>query len=533
MPTYREQVAEKLAPLLGPIPGANPAGADVSYDSDFEAMKAEIDKLSSVDNSEPSWSRIQQLGTGLLEKKGKDLRAASWMAVAMVKTGSWVGFADALVLYDGLLKTYWDTMYPEVRRARARVNAFAWMADMIQQHLLPRDVTLAEVDAVRTCDEALKDVDQMLADKLGDAYTGPGMLRSLMRDKVRAIPEPVAAPVAPPPPVPGAVAPPAPVAAAPPPAAAPVGATSASDVPNAMAALERVIMEGAALLRAADPKNPWGYKLQRWGAWLTVEGPPPITDGRTFLPPPDDYIRTELDGLRDAGSWLDLLNSAEQRIGEYVFWLDLHRYVATALDRLGADYAAAREMVGREVTHLVASMPTLLSTPFSDKTPIADAATQTWLQEEGAKYGGGGGSAASSAASAEDEEMAARFADAQKMVLDGKVADGLGVALALANRGADARTRFRTRLTVGKMALDGAKPELARGMLEYLNGDIERHGLETWEPALCATFYAHLLVATREVSRAKGGSPDLEAREQFLFDKLCRLDPASAIRLST
>jgi hypothetical protein len=83
------------------------------------------------------------------------------------------------------------------------------------------------------------------------------------------------------------------------------------------------------------------------------------------------------------------------------------------------------------------------------------------------------------------------------------------------------------------MALDGGKPELARGMLEHLTADIDRHGLESWEPALCATFYAQLLVATREVSRAKGGSPDLEAREQLLLDKLSRLDPASAIRLST
>ena len=83
------------------------------------------------------------------------------------------------------------------------------------------------------------------------------------------------------------------------------------------------------------------------------------------------------------------------------------------------------------------------------------------------------------------------------------------------------------------MALDASKPELARGMFEHLMGDVERHALETWEPATCATLYSYLFIATREVARAKGGSPDLEAREQYLFDKLCRLDPASAIKLST
>jgi type VI secretion system protein VasJ len=287
MPTYREEVAARLAPLLAPIEGPSPAGADVSYDADFEAIKAEIDKLSSVDNSEPAWSKIQTIGSSLLAKKGKDLRAASWMAVALVKTQSWPGFAEALVLYDGLLKAYWETMYPEARRARARVNAFAWMADMIYQHLLPKDVTLAEADAIRTCDEVLKEVDQLLADKLGDTYTGPGMLRSLMRDKVRAIPEPP--PEAPAVVASAAVAAPAMVtttaAAAP---AGPAAPTSAGDVPSALVPFERVIMDAAALLRTADPTRAWGYKLQRLGAWLTVEEAPAVQDGRSFLPAPDD-----------------------------------------------------------------------------------------------------------------------------------------------------------------------------------------------------------------------------------------------------
>ena len=95
MPTYREEVAQRIAPLLAPIAGASPAGADISYDPDFETIKAEIDKLSSVDNAEPAWPRIRELGTTLLSQKGKDLRVASWWAVASVKTRTWPGFAFA------------------------------------------------------------------------------------------------------------------------------------------------------------------------------------------------------------------------------------------------------------------------------------------------------------------------------------------------------------------------------------------------------------------------------------------------------
>jgi type VI secretion system protein VasJ len=535
MATYREQVSDKIAPLLAPIAGPSPAGADISYDADFESIKAEIDKLSSVDNSEPAWGKIEQIGAILLSKKGKDLRVVSWMTVAKVKTSAWRGFAESLVLCDSLARSFWDTMFPEARRARARLNAIAWMADMVNQHLVGKEVTLADGDAVRTCDEALKDFDQLLAEKLGDAYPGPGALRSLMRDKVKAIPEP---PKAPDPVAPsaagadGAGAPAAPALVQ-----APVGPTSPTtvdDVEPAVIASARVIMDGAAVLRAAEPARAWAYKLQRWGAWLAVDGVPAVENGRTYVPSPGEGHGADLEALREGQQWLELLNTAEAMVSDHVFWLDLHRYVATALSQLGPDFAAAQEMVGREVTHFLARAPDIVSMVFSDGMPFANDATKTWLEEEAAKWGAGGGAPKASAkVSAEDEEVAQRFADAEKMVSEGKVPDGLGLAVALADRSPDARTRFRARLRIGKMALDAAKHDLARGMLEHLLSDVERHGLEIWEPATCATLYSYLLAATREVARAKGGSPDLEAKEQKLFDKLCRLDPASAIKLST
>jgi type VI secretion system protein VasJ len=535
MATYREQVSEKIAPMLAPIAGANPAGADISYDPDFETIKAEIDKLSSVDNSEPSWSRIEQLGATLLAKKGKDFRLVSWMTVAKVKTSAWRGFAESLVLYDTLARSFWDTMYPEARRARARINAVAWMADLVNQALTGKDVTLADGDAVRTCDEALKDLDQLLSEKLGDAYAGPGQLRSLMRDKVRAIPEP---PKAPDPATATAVdgaasagAPPEAVAAQAP--AGPASPTRVDQVDDAVLASVKIITDAAAVLRAAEPAGPWPYILQRMGAWLMFVAPPQMENGRTYVPSPGDGHTGDFQELTNGQKWRELLDKAEGMIADQPLWLDLHRHVARAMEGLGAEFVAARDVVGREVSHFVARMPDLVSMAFNDGMPFADAATKSWLEEEAAKWGAGGGSAASAAVSAEDEEVAKRFAEAETMVAGGKIPDGLALAVALADRSPDARARFRARLRIGKMALDAAKPDLARGMLEHLLSDVERHGLEIWEPATCATLYSYLFTATREVVRAKGGSPELEAKEQQLFDKLCRLDPASAIKLST
>jgi type VI secretion system protein VasJ len=542
MATFREEAAEKQAPLLAPIAGASPVGVDVSYDPDFERIKGEIDKLTSMAGGQPAWPDVQRLSAEVLATKSKDLRVLSWMSVAKVKLEGWKGFGEALVAYDAISRAFWDTMYPDAKRARARINVFGWMVDQAAQHLEPLGVTMADGDAVRASDELVTELDRFLAEKLGDAYAGPGSLRSLLREKVRSIPQVAPPPAAAPPPT--AVAPAAvsttsasatteSAAASPQIATSAVAATSVDDVDQAVRANARAILEAAALVRRADPARAWPYRLQRWAVWIAVEDPPPAEDGKTLLRVPPQDERRRVASLRDGEKWLELLNAAEEAAGKYLYWLDAHRYVALAMDKLGPTFAGARETVGREVCAFVSRLPTVADFAFSDGTPFAEAGTKSWLADEAKRWGGASGpSAGAAAASAEDEEVAKRLAEAQQMVSDGKVADGLAVASALASRAADARTRFRGQIAVARMAIEGSKPELARPMLESLLDDIHRHGLEAWEPGLCASVYSLLLVAIRASLRAKNGPPDLAGKEQIVFDKLCRLDPASAIKLS-
>ncbi len=530
MATFREEAAAKLAPLLAPIDGASPVGIDVSYDPDFERLKGEIDKLTSMAGAQPLWPDVARLGAEMLSTKSKDMRVLSWMAVAKVKLEGWRGFGEALVAYDGIARAFWDTMYPDAKRARGRINVFAWTVEQAALHLQPLDVTLADGDAVRAADELVTELDAFLAEKFGDAYAGPGSLRSMLREKVRAIPQ-VAAP--PPPPVGGASSPTESASAQASAAPEVAGATSVEDVEQTVRANARAIVEAAAIARKADPSKPWPYRLQRLSVWIAVEEAPPAEDGKTLLRVPPQDERRRIGALRDGEKWLELLLAAEEATGQFLYWLDSHRFVALAMDKLGPMFTGAREVVGREVCGFVARVPAVLDLAFSDGTPFAEPGTKTWLADEAKRWGGSRGpSAGAAAASAEDEEIAKRFAEAQQMVGDGKVGDGLAVASALANRAADARTRFRGQLTVARMALDGSKPELARPMLENLLEDIQRHGLEAWEPALCATVYASLVVAIRAALRAKSGPADLAGKEQIVFDKLCRLDPASAIKLS-
>ncbi len=528
MPTHREEIAAKIAPLLAPFEGPNPAGADPTNDDDFGRLKAEIDKMSSVENLEPHWKEMREIGATLLTTKGKDLRVVGWAGLARVKLEGWAGLAGTLVTYDALARTFWDTMYPDAKRARGRVNAFLWLADQTAKSVQDLAVTLADGDAVRTCEEVLKDLDQHLAEKLGDAYPGPGTLRSLLREKVRAIP------AAPPPEEPKPVAPPpsaAPVAAEASPAPT-VAAPNAADIDRSVSEYGSALVEAAGIMRSSDATRALSYRLLRWGAWLTIEQPPPAEQNATRIRAPPEGVMRRIAGLRDAQNWLGLLNACEEEAAAYVFWLDLHRFAALALDRLGPNFLAAREVLGREVIAFVTRLPSVPGLTFADGTAFAESATKSWLEEEAKKYGGGGGSGGPSAASAEDEEVAARFAEAQKMATEGKVAEALAAGFGLAARGADARTRFRAGLAVGKMALDGSKPDVARALLERLTESAEHHDLEAWEPALCATLYSYLLTAIRDTMSTQGSPPDLAVRERSVFDKLCRLDPAAALKFA-
>lgn len=526
-----ETLAERVAALKAPVENEGPVGPDLSYDPGFETVKGEIDKLTSIAGERPDWSRIVEVSEGLLREKSKDLRLAIWWAAGKVQRDGLDGFVTALFFLKELCGEYWETMHPPLRRARARGNMTSWLADQVEEPVRAMSLSASDREAMELANQLYNDLDELWSEQLGDAYGGMGGMRGVLRDKVRELP---AEPSAEPEPqaaeeaaaaAPAAVS--APAAAAP--AAAAPSVSSAADVGNALTVVANTLRDAAYELRRADPANGYAYRLHRLALWLEVRMLPPAEDGMTRIPPPSADVRSSLDSLVAAENWREVLETVETESLDYIFWLDLQRFAALAMDRLGALFIDARETVGREVVAMLQWFPQLATLKFSDGTPFADAATATWLEEEQAKFGGGsggGGNAAAAAASEEDRELAERFESAKEMVMSGKVADGLGLAVALAARGADARTRFRSRLSAARLAVQGGKPEIARPMLEALLKEIEAHALEDWEPALCASTYVSMLACVRPADENEAEA----AKYAALFEKLSRIDPAAAIK---
>jgi hypothetical protein len=119
-------------------------------------------------------------------------------------------------------------------------------------------------------------------------------------------------------------------------------------------------------------------------------------------------------------------------------------------------------------------------------------------------------------------------AEAKKLAAAGKGPDAIAMLQSKATTAPSAAARFRYRLGVGQVALALNQVALAKGVFEGLERDVEAHGLEAWEPALAAASAEGLVLCHRAL--AKGGKP-IPPEAGVLYDRVCRLDPATALRL--
>jgi type VI secretion system protein VasJ len=303
---------------------------------------------------------------------------------------------------------------------------------------------------------------------------------------------------------------------------------SVADVDAALGKCEKAILSCAQAVVQADPARVWGYYLTRSGAWLTISELPETAQGSvTYVPPPDPGVVGDLQGHLGNARWADLLRQAERAVGDYPFWLDLQFWVARALDQIGGTSKAAAAVVASMTLAFVERFPNVVNLQFRGGMPFAAPDTAEWLNEL-RKKGGGGGSAADAALEADKAEREGKLTVAREAIAAGRVGDGVGLMVQLARRSPDARTAFRLELDAAKLALEAQKPGVSRPILEGLLRQIDVRSLETWDPELCVSVYAALLSSLRATNPP---FVDAEHREAVIIEKICRLDPALAVRM--
>jgi type VI secretion system protein VasJ len=502
-----------------PIAGPNPAGVSARYETEFEKLSAEIAKLESVEGrASIRWDDVVNLATTLLSTKSKDLLVAGYFTLGLARKRGFKGLETGLQACRDMIVTFWDGLFPEKTRMRARSSALQWMSERVDAAVGEMSSpSKSDREVLTNCTNLLNELGTLIGEKFTEDAPDLGGLTRAVQGKLDAIP---------------ADAPPPQEASADQATAAEAQGAAASEM-QALPAVGSVgtpeearqaivpacqqFVEIANALRQAVPADPLPYRLIRTAIWSDVTEAPPSAEGVTQLTGGDAAFAAEQEARLDKGDYAPVIADCEARFPSDSWWLDLHLFVFRAMEGLGRPYAAARKAVENMVAWVVRSVPELLDLKFADGTPLAGETARLWiLNELGAlpsKGMSGGGGRPSEAALAEARKLAARkeFPKAAALVQKS--------LLGLVGR----RDRFAGRLDLSKLCLEGGRPELARPLLEALDQESRAFPLEEWEPGLCVEL-------ARELAKCYSALSAPEKMEEA-YGRLCRLDLSAALDL--
>jgi type VI secretion system protein ImpA len=126
--------------LLRPLSDAAPCGTDLEYDPAFIEMGRASQRVPDqqygdtiIPGKEPDWPIVKSKALDVL-KRSRDLRAATLLAQAVLRTDGLRAFADALSVVKGYVEQYWEAVFPlldpdDDNDPTIRVNTIASLAD--------------------------------------------------------------------------------------------------------------------------------------------------------------------------------------------------------------------------------------------------------------------------------------------------------------------------------------------------------------------------------------------------------------------
>ena len=185
-----------------PIADDNPVGDDAKYDDRYEAIVAEIAKLTDLNKGvdqvdadgnivhwKPTdWTLVADSATELLREQTKDLKLATFLAWAMYETVGWPGFGAALRETKEMLDAFSEALHPT--RERARTTAIRWLSEQAKERLESEDQPTPSADektGLETSLGALKDLIEVINAKFEDPSVAPYDLQKILERRLASV----------------------------------------------------------------------------------------------------------------------------------------------------------------------------------------------------------------------------------------------------------------------------------------------------------------------------------------------------------
>lgn len=524
-----------VAPLLEPVSEAAPGGADIRDTEDYEAIAAEIEKMTSPTSSgQVEWQKIEALGTRLFSTQCKDFMLAAWVAAAWTERYGIEGLGAGLQLQEGLISRYWDTAQPPLKRLRGRRNALTWWIERTVGWLENKDIPPLREEVHQAMVSAAESLDAQLAERDPDSPPLGAFIQQIRRLSVIA-PAAEATEAAS-----DAAddAPTAGTAAAEPQdsgpavgqarAATPTAATTAAGAPAGPRAFHEAAPAAEALdsldgvisalspalnyigqvtnaLRTLDRFNPLAIEMGRLAARGSLLGLPPAQDGMTPIMPPPVAISDAFATIARSGNADGLIEFCESRIATFPYWLDLDRESARGYGMLGEPGAAMRQAVIQNTLAFVKRLPGIDRMAFSDGTPFADDATLQWLENCKAENQGDGTGPAD------------RFSRTRQQALEaldaGRQDEAMQCYQALIESTWSGRERFQARLALAELFLGLPGEADLVPLVSHLAEECRERQLAAWEPTLALQAWQLTLRAARQALASPSVAEDEHRRK--------------------
>ena len=542
---------------LGAVPVAedNPSGESVRYEPEFEQLEAEMAKLESLKGEPVDWKAVVRLSSDILGRKSKDMLVSVYLCQGLLQTEGYRGLAVGLQIINDMTSTFWESMYPAVKRLRARKVAMEWLSEKASQFIGTHAPSDKDSEAVLQAARMSREIDGFLTEKMeNEAPALTDLTRPLKQFSEAIKRQQAAKPIEPPtPPVQSVESAPVELRQAPqadissqqiqtpqsiaqsaPPqktAAAESIQTNVESDGDARKMLKQIqdgVRKIASFYTKTKLSDPKAYRLARTAAWITIDQLPPNKDGVTQIPPPPADRRKHMSGLFEQSQFNTLVTEIEPLMAKSAFWFDGQRILSSALKSMGNEFASARETVISELRNFVVRLPGVTDLKFSDGTPFADDTTHMWLDAEVLVQAASPNAKAGVTCEISSPwELA--LAEAKGKVSSGQLDKAVSQFHEGIERSKGIREEFYWRTGLSELLIQTGNLNVAIQMLEQMSQRIESKQLEEWESGLVVPVYRRLYEAYQKIAAKKKGDAAIVAKMDSIYSRLCWLDPMMAI----
>lgn len=517
-----------------PIPGEKAAGRDIRSEDIYEDLVTEINKRGTLNSVGPTnWVNVVNLSQDILQNYSKDILVCSYFCVGLLNTNGLKGLANGIHVYLGLLENYWDGLYPP--RIGGRINAIDWWLNTINEQLRK---TSAEVWSVEDLAVLKQDFDGLLAFFEQRGMDEPAEIRSVIAKSISLISNESQAIVVP-----------TSVRTDPSSSVSHSSFTNAAITSNTMAMMNvgepihipdiisasdldvvlRPIFSAlgkvSESLHREQTLSSVLFKTNRFIAWVNVTMVPPRdSETTTMLSPPDFQLISTLQQLYQSRNWLELLKTAEARIIEFRFWLDLSYYSYTALSNLNQNGIA--QELAYETLSYKNRLNGLEKLCFSDGVPFANDDTKSWLNS--ITQGNSSSSLASIAASAtikNSDDFEHDVAEVKRLAEDGNLPAAINKLHDKIKSATTKSERFIRVMYFCKFVASIKHKYLAKPYLDELLISCKNYQLDSWDPVLASEAYQIIL----DFSSYKDLGLDAAYINEVL-NRLMMVDPVSSLK---